>query len=71
MMCLRETLLQKLLEPMINAVTSTSQTFFRAGAARSALTLKLLDCVCAVGIRLGTDAAAHVVSNLVLKLLRR
>lgn len=60
MACLKETVVQKLLEPMINAVTSSECTFNRGGAVRSALTLKVLDCVCAVALRLGTDAAAQV-----------
>ena len=70
MACLKETVVQKLLEPMMNAVTSAQRTFSRGGAVRSALTLKLLDCICAVAVRLGTDAAAHVVSDLALKLLK-
>jgi len=64
MACLKETVVQKLLEPMMNAVTSAERTFSRGGAVRSALTLKLLDCICAVAVRLGTDAASQVFQSM-------
>ena len=70
MSCLRETLIQQLLQPIVDAVVSTKQLFARGGAGRSALALKLLDCICAVSIRLGTDTAAQVVSDLAVKLLK-
>ena len=70
MQCLREVLLLQLLDPIVRAVTSTEQTFARGGAARSALTIKLLDCLCALSIRLGTDAAGQFISDPALKLLK-
>lgn len=69
MQCLREVVLGQLLNPIVSAVTSTDQVFARGGAARSALAIKLLDCLCAVAIRLGTDAAGQFVSEPALKLL--
>ncbi|XP_046448529.1 WD repeat-containing protein 81-like isoform X2 [Daphnia pulex] len=70
MQCLREVLLRQLLDPIVSAVTSTEQTFARGGAARSALAIKLLDCLCALSIRLGTDAAGQFISDPALKLLK-
>ena len=70
MLCLQDVLLDQLIDPMIDAVTSTQLVFSRGGSARSALTVKLLDCLCAVAIRLGADQAIHFVSNPVLKLLK-
>ena len=67
MSCLRETLVQQLLQPIVDAVVSTKQLFARGGAGRSALALKLLDCICAVSIRFGTDTAAQVVSDLAVE----
>ena len=44
MLCLRETLLRRLLQPIADVVTSASQAFGRGAAARSALAAKLVDC---------------------------
>lgn len=70
MQCLRDVLLRQLLDPIVATVTSSEQIFARGGPARSALAIKLLDCLCAVSIRLGTDAAGEVMSEPALKLLR-
>ena len=70
MQCLRDVVMRQLLDPMVSAVTSTEQIFTRGGVARSALAIKLLDCLCAVAIRLGTDAAGQFISEPALKLLK-
>lgn len=70
MQCLREVVLRQLLDPMVSAVTSTEQIFTRGGAARSALAIKLLDCLCAVAIRLGADAAGQFISEPAIKLIK-
>lgn len=70
MQCLREVVLRQLLDPMVCAVTSTEQIFARGGVARSALAIKLLDCLCAVAIRLGADAAGQFISEPALKLIK-
>ena len=70
MACLQDVLFKKLIDPMIQAVTSTQIVFTRSSAARSALTVKLIDCLCAIGIRLGTDQADQFVSPTALKLFK-
>ncbi|KZS10887.1 Uncharacterized protein APZ42_024536 [Daphnia magna] len=70
MLCLREVLLRQLLDPIVCTVTSSEQIFARGGAARSALSIKLLDCLCAVAIRIGSDAAGEIISEPALKLLK-
>lgn len=70
MLCLQDVMLNQLLDPMVIAVTSTQVVFTRGGSARSALTVKLLDCLCAIAIRLGADQAVRFVSEPLLKLLR-
>lgn len=70
MLFLREVILRQLLEPMVNAVTSVRHVFARGGSARSALAVKLLDCICGVAIRLGPDAAGQFLSELIVKLFQ-
>lgn len=70
MLFLREVILRQLVEPMVNAVTSVRHVFARGGSARAALAVKLLDCICGVAIRLGPDAAAQYLSELIVKLFK-
>ena len=70
MFCLGETLLSQLLKPITSAVVSTSQVFSRGGSARSALAIKLLDCLCALTLRLGVETAAQLVAELAIPLLK-
>lgn len=69
MQCLREVVLRQMLEPIVAVVTSSHHIFTRGGAARSALAIKLLDCLCALAIRLGADAASQFISEPALRLI--
>ena len=70
MACLQDVLFKQLLNPILRAVTSTQVVFSRSAAARSAVTVKLLDCICAIVIRLGADQAGQFVSSAALEMFK-